>query len=116
MICSEVIEHIPDHPQVFQELARVLRPGGTLILGTPDYGRRLWWILEWIYGKILPGAYAHEHITHYTHESLARRLMAQGYAIQEFQYVGFCELIFRARRPGAVPTGWEADHSRAERA
>ena len=116
VICSEVIEHIPDHPQVFQELARVLRPGGTLILGTPDYGRRLWWILEWIYGKILPGAYAHEHITHYTHESLARRLMAQGYAIQEFQYVGFCELIFRARRPRALPTGREADHSRVERA
>ena len=114
VICSEVIEHIPDYPQVFQELTRVLRPGGTLILGTPDYGRRLWWILEWIYGKILPGAYAHEHITHYTHDSLARRLMAQGYAIQEFQYVGFCELIFRARKPRAVSTGREAGHSRVE--
>jgi SAM-dependent methyltransferase len=98
VICSEVIEHIPDHPQVFQELTRVLRPGGTLILGTPDYGRRLWWILEWIYGQVLPGAYAHEHVTHYTQASLTGRLVNLGYAIQEFQYVGFCELIFRAEK------------------
>ena len=98
MICSEVIEHIPDHPQVFQELIRVLRPGGTLILGTPDYGRRLWWILEWIYGKVLPGAYAQEHVTHYTKASLTGRLANLDFTIQEFQYVGFCELVFRARK------------------
>jgi dolichol-phosphate mannosyltransferase len=97
-ICSEVIEHIPDHPQVFREVTRVLRPGGTLILGTPDFGRRLWWFLEWLYGKVLPGAYAHEHITHYTKASLTERLVAHGYTIQDLRYVGFCEMIFRARK------------------
>jgi SAM-dependent methyltransferase len=98
VICSEVIEHIPDHPQIFQELTRVLRPGGTLILGTPDYGRRLWWILEWIYGKVLPGAYAHEHITHYTRATLIQRMLTHGFTIRNLQYVGFCEMIFRARK------------------
>lgn len=98
VICSEVIEHIPDRPPLFDEISRVLRPGGTLILGTPDYGRWLWWILEWIYGKILPGGYAHEHITHYTRASLTERLMAHGYAIQDIRFVGFCEMIFRARK------------------
>ncbi len=101
LICSEVIEHIPDHPAIFEEMERVLRPGGTLILGTPDYGRWLWWLLEWIYGKVLPGAYAHEHITHYNRAGLAGRLMAQGYTIQNLQYVGFCEMIFQARKPAA---------------
>lgn len=101
LICSEVIEHVPDRPPVFEEMTRVLRPGGTLILGTPDYGRRLWWVLEWIYGKILPGAYAHEHITHYTRASLTERLTGYGYTIQDLQYVGFCEMIFQARRPTA---------------
>ena len=38
VICSEVIEHIPDRPSAFMELTRILRPGGTLILGTPDSG------------------------------------------------------------------------------
>jgi len=99
LICSEVIEHIPDAPPVFEEMTRVLRPGGTLILGTPDYGRWLWWVLEWLYGKILPGAYAHEHITHHTRASLRQRFLAYGYAIQEYRYVGFCEMIFRATKP-----------------
>jgi ubiquinone/menaquinone biosynthesis C-methylase UbiE len=98
VICSEVIEHVPDCPEVLAELTRVLRPGGTLILGTPDYGRRLWWILEWIYGKVLPGAYAHEHIAHFTQAGLRARLVASGYAIQELRYVGACEMIFRARK------------------
>jgi len=97
VICSEVIEHVPDDPAVFDELTRVLRPGATLILGTPDYGRWLWWVLEWIYGRVLPGAYAYEHMTHYTRASLADRLTARGYVIQEIRYVGFCEMIFRAK-------------------
>jgi dolichol-phosphate mannosyltransferase len=99
VINSEVIEHVPDAPEVWTEMWRVLRPGGTLILGTPDYGRWLWWALEWIYGVVLPGAYAKEHITHFTSEELARRLRAAGYEVLDCRYVGFCEMIFKARKP-----------------
>jgi dolichol-phosphate mannosyltransferase len=98
VICSEVIEHIPDIPEVLGEMTRVLRPAGTLIVGTPDYGRRLWWLLEWAYGKILPGAYAREHITHFTRQSLEERLHRCGYTIEGCRYVGFCEMIFCARK------------------
>jgi hypothetical protein len=72
------------------------------VLGTPDYSRRLWLLLEWIYGKVLPGAYAHEHITHYTATGLARRLSEMGYEVEGCQYVGFCEMIFKARKPAAA--------------
>jgi dolichol-phosphate mannosyltransferase len=99
VINSEVIEHIPDAPEVWTEMWRVLRPGGTLILGTPDYDRWLWWVLEWIYGKVLPDAYAHEHITHYTRKDLAARLRTAGYEVIECRYVGSCEMIFKARKP-----------------
>ncbi len=98
VVCSEVIEHVPDRPLLFEEMSRVLRPGGTLILGTPDYGRRLWRILEWIYGKILPGAYAREHISHYTRARLTERLRSFGYTVQDLRYVGLCEMIFQAQR------------------
>ena len=101
LINSEVIEHVPDAPELWSEMWRVLRPGGLLILGTPDYDRWLWWVLEWIYGKILPDAYAHEHITHFTRQALAARLRAGGYEILECRYVGFCEMIFKARKPPA---------------
>ena len=102
VINSEVIEHVPDTPEILTEMWRVLRPGGILILGTPDYGRWLWWVLEWVYGKVHPGGYAQEHITHFTHEELARRLRAAGYEILDCRYVGFCEMIFKARKPTAV--------------
>src|SRR2546426_9026162 len=56
LITSEVIEHVPNASEHLAEARRVLKPGGILIVGTPDYGRWLWWALEWVYGTLLPGA------------------------------------------------------------
>lgn len=98
VICSEVIEHIPDRPPVLGELTRVLRPGGTLVLGTPDYGRVLWHIIEWVYGRVAPGGYADEHITHFDRRGLMARLISLGYEPLECRYVGACEMIFKARK------------------
>jgi 2-polyprenyl-6-hydroxyphenyl methylase/3-demethylubiquinone-9 3-methyltransferase len=39
VICTEVIEHTPDPRRAVAELARVLAPGGTLVLTTPN---RVW--------------------------------------------------------------------------
>jgi dolichol-phosphate mannosyltransferase len=99
VISSEVIEHVPDLPQIWDEMWRVLKPGGVLIVGTPDYGRWLWWVLEWLYGKVHPEAYAQEHITHFTRASLERRLRMTGFTVEACRYVGFCEMIFKARKP-----------------
>lgn len=111
VINSEVIEHVPKSPEIMHEMWRVLRPGGTLILGTPDYDRWSWVALEWIYGKVLPGAYAHEHITHYTRRGLSEALAARGFEILDCQYVGYSEMIFKARKPATAtdtkpPRSW----------
>jgi ubiquinone/menaquinone biosynthesis C-methylase UbiE len=41
IVCSEVIEHIPDADEAMREMYRVLRVGGSLIVSTPN--RRSWY-------------------------------------------------------------------------
>jgi len=100
VICSEVIEHIPEEDgRMIDELTRVLKPGGALVLGTPDYDTWSWCILEWLYGKLAPGAYADEHVTHYTYRTLREALVQRGYEIAAHDYVGGGELIMKALKP-----------------
>lgn len=35
VLCTEVLEHVPEPQQVIREFARILRPGGTLLLTAP---------------------------------------------------------------------------------
>ena len=105
VICSEVIEHIPAQEKPFDELTRVLKTGGRLILGTPDYDRWRWRALEWLYGRLSPGGYADEHITHYGRANLSTYLQGRGFAIESIEYVGGSEMIFSLRKlaPMASP-------------
>src|SRR5213080_1204825 len=102
VICSEVVEHIPAQEKPFDELARVLKTGGRLILGTPDYDQWQWRALEWLYGRLSPGGYADEHITHYTRANLGPYLQGKGFAIEGVEYVGGSEMIFSLKKLGPM--------------
>jgi SAM-dependent methyltransferase len=101
VICSEVVEHVPADERVFSELERVLEPGGRLILGTPDYDRWRWRALEWLYGRLSPGGYADEHITHYGRTNLTAYLSARGMTVEAVDYVGGSEMVFLLRKSAA---------------
>jgi glycosyltransferase involved in cell wall biosynthesis len=104
VICSEVIEHIPREEIDLGDMVRVLAPGGTLVLGTPDYGRWIWRALEGLYKKIFPQGYATEHINRYTRQGLRREIERLGLTVLDVQYVGGSEMIFQAERPAGPST------------
>jgi dolichol-phosphate mannosyltransferase len=93
VLCSQVIEHIPKDPIILDEICRVVRNGGRLVLGTPDYSRWEWVLIEKLYGFFKPGGYADEHIAHYTRDELTRLLDDRGFALEETRYIMRGELI-----------------------
>jgi SAM-dependent methyltransferase len=99
VICSEVIEHIPTDVINLSDMVRVLAPGGTLVLGTPDYGRWTWRTLEAMYKKVFPQGYATEHINPYTRRSLREEIERLGLVVMDVQYVFGSEMIFKAVKP-----------------
>ncbi|MBN1586778.1 MAG: glycosyltransferase [Candidatus Omnitrophica bacterium] len=98
VISSQVIEHCLDAEEILDELVRVAAPGGSLIVGTPDYDRISWVWIEKVYGWVHRGGYADEHVTHYTQASLKAALLSRGCEIQEVRYVAGSELIIKAKK------------------
>jgi len=99
VLSSQVIEHIPEDDAVFEELVRCIEPGGLLIVGTPDYGRWQWPLIERLYKIVKPNGYADEHISHYTFATLTERLTGMGLAIEDYAYILGAELVIKARKP-----------------
>jgi SAM-dependent methyltransferase len=74
IIASEVLEHVPADTVAIGELARVLRPGGSLAVTVPRWGPELAnWVLSDDYHQV-PGG----HIRIYRTSTLIRRITAAG--------------------------------------
>ncbi len=76
VIASEVLEHITDDEAAYTELARVLRPGGTLAVTVPGYlAEKLCWKLSSDYpAPSSPGG----HVRIYTEAQVRERLASAG--------------------------------------
>jgi len=81
VLCTEVIEHLPEGNEIFRELARVTARGGNLVVTTPDYSSPVWRAIEWAYERMLPGAYAVHHITRYDAGLLLTALEDSGFKV-----------------------------------
>jgi dolichol-phosphate mannosyltransferase len=98
VLCSQVIEHVPKESPILDELCRVLKPGGRLVLGTPDYANWQWVYIEKLYGMV-PGGYKDEHISHYTNRELVQIMGERGLRFEEERYILQGELIQAFRKP-----------------
>ena len=77
VIAAEVLEHIPADAAAIAELARVLRPGGTIAVTVPRWGPELAnWALSDEYHAV-PGG----HIRIYRASTLAGRMRAAGFVV-----------------------------------
>ena len=73
VICSEVLEHIPDHRTAVSELVRVLKPCGDLIVSVPNYiPEKICWKLSKDY-RSTPGG----HIRIYRRKEMQDLITAQ---------------------------------------
>jgi SAM-dependent methyltransferase len=59
VIASEVMEHVPDDAAAAAELARVLRPGGTLAVTVPTYlpEKICWWLSDEYHAPFVEGGH-----------------------------------------------------------
>ncbi len=74
IIVAEVLEHIPEDSAAMEELARVLRPGGTMAVTVPRYGPEMVnWALSNVYHDV-PGG----HVRIYRRSALFNRLRRTG--------------------------------------
>ncbi|MGH9120737.1 MAG: class I SAM-dependent methyltransferase [Acidimicrobiales bacterium] len=74
IIAAEVLEHIPEDRRAISELARVLRPGGTMAVTVPRwYPELVNWVLSDAY-HLRPGG----HVRIYRRSDLVGRLGAAG--------------------------------------
>ncbi len=74
VVAAEVLEHIPDDTRAMAELARILRPGGTMAVTVPRCGPEVVnWLLSDAYHDV-PGG----HVRIYRRPTLVRRLVSCG--------------------------------------
>jgi len=94
IICSEVLEHVPDDVKVLKEIKRILKDDGTLALSVPTY------FSETIYWK-LSSDYHHQpggHIRKYRYRQLMDLVREQGlvvYAIRRKHGLHFFYWLLR---------------------
>lgn len=74
VICSEVLEHIPDYKSVIKEIRRVLKPGGIFAASVPRF------FPEWVCWKLSDAYHAEEggHIRIFKATQLRRDIEEQG--------------------------------------
>jgi 2-polyprenyl-3-methyl-5-hydroxy-6-metoxy-1,4-benzoquinol methylase len=83
VVMADVIEHLPDPRATLHQIHRVLRPGGRLLLLTPDigsvmarvFGARWWGLLD-------------DHYVYFSRRTLTRFLEQGGFTVERIRALG----------------------------
>jgi len=86
LILTQVLEHVPDPWKVLQEIHRVLKPGGRLLLSVP--------LTAPLHGEPW-------HFYHFTHHALSKMAEDTGFSIEDMEKVGGAFWVMGKRLPSA---------------
>jgi 2-polyprenyl-3-methyl-5-hydroxy-6-metoxy-1,4-benzoquinol methylase len=103
IISTEVVEHLENPRAVFREFGRVLRPGGALVLTTPNqesFRSLLSLLLRGHHVDFLDSSYP-AHITPLVQLDLARLCAENGFQAPRFSYTD------KGSLPGAPGVSWQ---------
>jgi dolichol-phosphate mannosyltransferase len=98
VVASQLVEDVPPDGKVLDEMIRVVRPGGRLILATPDYGRRRWRVLGALYRRIVPGAGDHPPRVRYSRRRLVEEMESRGLRLEAERHILGAEMILSFRK------------------
>jgi len=116
VLCSEVIEHIPDAEKALAEIWRVLKPGVVLVLSTPN--PKSWYRFDryWIWERVLRKKWNHPFDQWRTMSDLISLVEHKGFKVGQkpvlVMYRDFSGLIFSPRHLPENGVGWCA-HDRS---
>lgn len=83
---NHVIEHIPEDSQALETIYRILKPGGLLVLGTPNEGVWWWQLAYRLQPKTLETT---DHVHFYTAETLGQKVAHCGFDLLETKHMGW---------------------------
>lgn len=89
----EILEHITECREALKEIKRVLRPGGVLVMTTPD--NSLVWNLIWgVWSATVGRMWHHEHVVSYNADQW-RALLEEQFEVTGFRRNWRFDLVFR---------------------
>lgn len=110
VLMEQVLEHIPDPLEILRGIFRILKPGGALIVGTPNMRS----LGAKIFGKAWLNWHAPYHVSFYTRKSLALCAQKTGFVLEKcitktnsiwYQWQ-ISHLLWRSRTPGRPSIQW----------
>lgn len=89
IVAGEIIEHVDEPFNFLKDCIRVLKPGGKIIITTPNI-HALYWFIRHAIGK--PGISSHpQHIYAWDIPLLERLLVRAGLEVKEVGYINICD-------------------------
>lgn len=93
VVAVEVLEHLHEPEQVLTEINRVLKPGGTFIVGQ-DTDSLLFKMVWWVWGKMKGSVWDESHISCITPDILIKRIKKAGFKVEKVRYINLGMEVF----------------------